>query len=220
MDCRTAYWDAGSMPPPHSREVLARTPAELLGDEVRAFREMRGLSLSQVAALVFASKSLISAIEHGHRTGTPKLIAAVDAVLAAAGRIEALWPAAATSRRRPGRPSSCRTCQRGKPDVGSGCVVLASSGAREHECPWPDEEISDGVATQAVALAERALGGCVDRGRFSAGTVSIGGSAGRRRSAAWVPPDLASRAAVGRLDHARVHRDDRRKALAGSGVQG
>ena len=220
MDCRTAYWDAGSMPPPPSREVLARTSAELLGDEVRAFREKRGLSLSQVAGLVFASKSLISAIEHGHRTGTPKLIAAVDVVLEATGRIEALWPAAATSRRGPGRPLSCRTCQRGEPAVGSGRVVLPSSGTREHECRWQDEEIGDGVATQAVALAERALGGCVDRGRFSSGTVSVGGSAGRRGFAAWVLPDLASRAAMGRLDHARVHRGDRRKALARSGVQG
>jgi transcriptional regulator with XRE-family HTH domain len=161
MECRTAHWDGGSIPPAHSREVLARTPAQLLGDEVRAFREQRGLSLSQVAGLVFASKSLISAIEHGQRTGTPKLIAAVDVVLAAAGRIEALWPAAATSRRGPGRPSSCPTCQRGRPDV-------------------------EGIATQAVALAERALGHCADRGRFVSG----------------------------RLDHARAQKGDRQLVLS------
>jgi Helix-turn-helix domain len=179
MDCRTASRDDASTAPPYSREILARTPAEQLGDEVRAFREKRGLSLSQVAGLVFASKSLISAIEHGNRTGTRKLIAAVDVVLAAAGRIEALWPAAAASRRPPGRPSSCPTCQRGRPDVGSGRVLPAAARTRDHEPPRRAEETSESLATQAVALAERAMGRCADRDRFVSGKVSIAGRARR-----------------------------------------
>jgi DNA-binding XRE family transcriptional regulator len=81
------------------------SPAHRLGAELREYRCERGHSQKSLGDAVHVSRSLIGAIEAGDRISTAEVIGACDDELGAAGALNALWSAAAESRRKAGRPA-------------------------------------------------------------------------------------------------------------------
>jgi transcriptional regulator with XRE-family HTH domain len=97
------------MPKPLRPLTPDLSPAHRLGAELRTYRQKKGHSQKSLGDAVHVSNSMIGAIEAGHRISTAEVIKACDDELDAAGELCTLWFAAATSRRRPGRPAEPAT---------------------------------------------------------------------------------------------------------------
>jgi transcriptional regulator with XRE-family HTH domain len=66
------------------------SPRHLLGAELRRWRQARGLSVAQLAGLVFVSRELLQKVETAQRNGGQDLITACDAVLDTGGALTRL----------------------------------------------------------------------------------------------------------------------------------
>jgi transcriptional regulator with XRE-family HTH domain len=67
-------------------------PILVFGKALRALRERAGLSQKELAAVVFCSASLISAIENGTKPAKLDLIERADSALNAGGALVLVWP--------------------------------------------------------------------------------------------------------------------------------
>jgi transcriptional regulator with XRE-family HTH domain len=78
---------------PEERRVaeVEKSPAEIVGDLLRAFRDEAGLSQAELAQLAHCSQPTISGLERGTATGTPSIIKCIDEALRARGKIVKLW---------------------------------------------------------------------------------------------------------------------------------
>ncbi|GAA3298361.1 helix-turn-helix domain-containing protein [Dactylosporangium vinaceum] len=76
------------------------SPRHLLGAELRHWRQARGLSTSQLAALVFVSRELMQKVETAHRNASADLIAACDRILDTGGSLGRLLEFAVYQERR------------------------------------------------------------------------------------------------------------------------
>jgi transcriptional regulator with XRE-family HTH domain len=61
------------------------SPRHLLGAELRRWRHTRGLSVSQLAAMVYVSRELLQKVESAHRNASADLVAACDLALDTGG---------------------------------------------------------------------------------------------------------------------------------------
>jgi transcriptional regulator with XRE-family HTH domain len=68
------------------------------GEELRRLRQVRGLTLRELAKRVAFDHSYLAAVERGDRPGSPLLVASVDDALDARGRLIALFAVARTIR--------------------------------------------------------------------------------------------------------------------------
>ncbi|MEU1813106.1 helix-turn-helix domain-containing protein [Micromonospora aurantiaca (nom. illeg.)] len=66
------------------------SPRHFLGAELRRWRELRGLSIAELAGAVFVSPALVSKVEKAQRTATVTLIRSCDAALDTGGALERL----------------------------------------------------------------------------------------------------------------------------------
>ncbi len=64
---------------------------DLLGSELRCWRQHRGLSLARLAASVFASADLLAKIEKADRVASLDLIERCDAAMDTGGALARLW---------------------------------------------------------------------------------------------------------------------------------
>jgi transcriptional regulator with XRE-family HTH domain len=66
------------------------SPRHLLGAELRQWRQARGLSVAQLAGLVYVSRELLQKVETAHRNAGQYLVAACDTVLDTGGALARL----------------------------------------------------------------------------------------------------------------------------------
>src|SRR5215469_2240015 len=93
------------MPKPLRPLTPYLSPSHRLGAALRASRLDKRHTQKSLGDVVHVSKSMIGAIEAGDRISTFNVIKACDDELGAAGELCTLWRAAASSRRRAGRPT-------------------------------------------------------------------------------------------------------------------
>lgn len=73
---------------------MEKSPAQIAGDLLRAFRDEAGLSQAELAQMAHCSQPTISGLERGTAAGTPTTIKSIDEALRAKGKIIKLWAVA------------------------------------------------------------------------------------------------------------------------------
>jgi transcriptional regulator with XRE-family HTH domain len=70
---------------------MEKSPAQIAGELLRAFRDEAGLSQTELAQMAHCSQPTISGLERGNANGTPSTLKSIDQALKANGKIVKLW---------------------------------------------------------------------------------------------------------------------------------
>jgi transcriptional regulator with XRE-family HTH domain len=73
---------------------VGKSPAQIAGELLRAFRDEAELSQAELAQMSHCSQPTISGLERGSATGTPTTIKSIDEALKAKGKIIKFWAVA------------------------------------------------------------------------------------------------------------------------------